>query len=336
MSGVVTLTPAPVLDRTYLVSSLAQGKVNRAVEVHEYMSGKGLNVARTLHLARVPVAAVMPIGRDDEHLLFRTPSPHILRIVPILGRIRVNTAIVEGGGRTTNVNQSAIPMSSADWARVVDLAVEQLAEMDADWLVVSGVHPFNSDTNDFVDMTDLFERTRETGARVALDTSGVPLERWTRSGLVNLIKPNADELANLVGRNLVTVGEALDAGRELNALGVEVALVSLGADGALAVTADDAVWGAAVAPSLVNTTGAGDATLAGFLSDAIRPEARIAGGTPPLDLAHGLGTAVSWGALAVSLPTTLISGLEDAPVPVVQQPDPKRELLEGTHLLTRA
>jgi 1-phosphofructokinase len=153
---------------------------------------------------------------------------------------------------------------------------------------------------------------------------------------VNLIKPNADELANLVGRNLVTVGEALDAGRELNALGVEVALVSLGADGALAVTADDAVWGAAVAPSLVNTTGAGDATLAGFLRDAIRPEARTAGVTPPLDLAHGLGTAVSWGALAVSLPTTLISGLEDAPVPVVQQPDPKRELLEGTHLLTRA
>jgi 1-phosphofructokinase len=66
----------------------------------------------------------------------------------------------------------------------------------------------------------------------------VPLERLTKSGLVNLIKPNADELANLVGRNLFTIGEALAAGRELNGLGVEVALVSLGADGALAVTAD--------------------------------------------------------------------------------------------------
>jgi 1-phosphofructokinase len=278
----------------------------------------------------------MPIGRDDEHLLFRTPYPHILRIVPILGRIRVNTAIVEDGGRTTNVNQGAIPMSSSDWARVVDLAVEQVIEMDADWLVVSGVHPYNSDTNDFVDMADLFERTRDAGARVALDTSGAPLERWTRSGLVNLIKPNADELANLVGRNLVTVGEALEAGRELNSLGVEVALVSLGADGALAVTAEDAVWGAAVAPALVNTTGAGDATLAGFLRDAIRPGSRTVTGTPPLDLAHGLGTAVSWGALAVSLPTTLISGLDDAPAPVVAQPDPGRALLEGTHLLARA
>ena len=59
---------------------------------------------------------------------------------------------------------------------------------------------------------------------------------------MNLIKPNADELANLVGRNLYTIGDALEAGRELNGLGVEVALVSLGADGALAITADEAVW----------------------------------------------------------------------------------------------
>jgi 1-phosphofructokinase len=297
------------------------------------MSGKGLNVSRTLHVARHPTAAVMPIGRDDEHLLFRTPYPHILRIMPIQGRIRVNTAIVEDGGRTTNVNQSAIPMSTTDWNRVVDLTVEQIEDMDADWLCASGTHPFNSDTGDYVDMTRLFERVREAGARVALDTSGVPLDRLVTSGLVNLIKPNADELANLVGRNLTTIGEALDAGRELNRGGVEVALVSLGADGALAITEQSAVWGAAVAPQLVNTTGAGDATLAGFLADSIREESRLGGGMPRLDLEHALATAVSWGALAVSLPTTLITNLADAPVPVVQVPDPARALLETTHLV---
>jgi 1-phosphofructokinase len=330
VSGVVTLTPAPVLDRTYLVASMAPGKVNRAIEVHEYMSGKGLNVSRTLHVARHPTAAVMPIGRDDEHLLFRTPFPHILRIMPIQGRIRVNTAIVEDGGRTTNVNQSAIPMSTADWERVVDLTVEQVVEMDADWLCASGTHPFNSDTGDYVDMTGLFERVQEAGARVALDTSGVPLDRLVTSGLVNLIKPNADELANLVGRNLTTIGEALEAGRELNHGGIEVALVSLGADGALAITASSAVWGAAVAPQLVNTTGAGDATLAGFLGNSIRED-----GGGELDLERGLATAVSWGALAVSLPTTLITGLEDAPAPVVTAPEADRVLIETTHLIAK-
>ncbi|HEY8588596.1 MAG TPA: 1-phosphofructokinase family hexose kinase, partial [Naasia sp.] len=169
MTAVVTLTPAPVLDRTYLVDSMAEGKVNRSYEVHEYMSGKGLNVARTLHLARVPVAGILPIGREDEHLLFRTPYPHILRIVPIAGRVRVNTAVVDRGGRTTNINQTAIPMSAADWTRVCDLAIEQVEETDADWLVVSGVHPQLAETGEYLDMTALFEAVRGRGTRVALD-----------------------------------------------------------------------------------------------------------------------------------------------------------------------
>ena len=214
-----------------------------------------------------------------------------------------------------------------------DLAVEQIEEIGADWLVVSGVHPFDADTADFVDMTDLFARAREAGARVALDTSGVPLERLATTGLVNLIKPNADELANLVGRNLHTIGEALDAGRELNALGVEVALVSLGADGALGISADEAWWGRAVAPNLVNTTGAGDATLAGFLAKSIRDDARGTTGLPPLDIAGALGTACSYGALAVSIPTTLITSLQDAPRAVVTEADSDRVLLEETHLV---
>ena len=84
MNAVVTLTPGPVLDRTYLLSeNLSPGKVNRALEVHEYMSGKGLNVARTLHLAKHPVAAILPIGMQDQYLLFSTPFPQILRGRPL-------------------------------------------------------------------------------------------------------------------------------------------------------------------------------------------------------------------------------------------------------------
>jgi 1-phosphofructokinase len=333
LTAVVTLTPAPVLDRTYLVHSFAEGKVNRAFEVHEYMSGKGLNVARTLHLARVQVAGILPIGREDEHLLFRTPYPHILRIVPIAGRVRVNTTVVDDGGHTTNINQTAIPMSAADWARVCDLALEQVEETDADWLVVSGVHPLTAETGGYVEMGELFEAVRARGTRVALDTSGPPLDRWVRSGLVNLIKPNADELANLVGRNLHTVGEALEAGRELNELGIEVALVSLGVDGALAITADEAHWGRAVATEVVNTTGAGDATLAGFLAHSIRGGHHAPGERGALTLPEALGFACSWGALAVSLPTTLITSFDAAPQPVVSAPEIDRPLRERTHLL---
>jgi 1-phosphofructokinase len=332
VNAVVTLTPAPVLDRTYLAEGLIAGKVNRAYEVHEYMSGKGLNVARTLHLAKRPVSAVLPIGMQDQYLLFTTPFPQIMRIMPVAGRVRVNTTVVERGGRTTNINQQAIPFSADDWRNVVELTLEQVSDMNADWLVVSGMHPKMTDTGLPIDLTELFTRARDLGARVSLDTSGPELKHWARSGYANLIKPNADELASLVGRPLTTLGDAIEAGRELISGGLEIALVSLGSDGAVAITAEDVVWASAVAPSVVNTTGAGDAFLAGFLSRVITAEAaakrRETGKPADMDVRAALTTAASWGALAVSLPTTLISSFDKAPVAQLRDVDESHLLSE--------
>jgi 1-phosphofructokinase len=332
VNAVVTLTPAPVLDRTYLAEGLTVGKVNRAYEVHEYMSGKGLNVARTLHLAKHPVSAVLPIGMQDQYLLFSTPFPQILRIMPVQGRVRVNTTVVERGGRTTNINQQAIPFSEEDWRNVVETTLEQVSDMNADWLVVSGMHPKMTDTGLPINLSELFARAREMGARVGLDTSGPELKHWGRSGEVNLIKPNADELASLVGHELTTLGDVIEAGRELISTGLEIALVSLGPDGAIAITADDVVWASAVAPEVINTTGAGDAFLAGFLSEVVTSESSAAGresGTlPKLSPEAALTRGCSWGALAVSLPTTLISSFGDAPEARLRQVDPEYVLME--------
>jgi 1-phosphofructokinase len=332
VNAVVTLTPAPVLDRTYLAEDLTAGKVNRAYEVHEYMSGKGLNVARTLHLAKQPVAAILPIGMQDQYLLFSTPFPQILRIMPVTGRVRVNTTVVERGGRTTNINQQAIPFSEGDWRNVVELTLEQVSDMDADWLVVSGMHPKMIETGLPIDLSELFHRAREMGARVGLDTSGPELKHWGRSGEVNLIKPNADELASLVGRELTTLGDMIDAGRELLETGLEIALVSMGPDGAVAITADDVVWASAVATEVINTTGAGDAFLAGFLDGVITDEeskrANDVNNMPELNVRQALTTACSWGALAVSLPTTLISSFDAAPEAHLREIDRDYVLME--------
>jgi 1-phosphofructokinase len=318
-----------VLDRTYLAETLTAGKVNRAYEVHEYMSGKGLNVARTLHLAKQPVAGILPIGVQDQYLLFSTPFPQILRIMPVAGRVRVNTTVVERGGRTTNINQNPYPFSAEDWRNVVELTLEQVNDMSADWLVVSGMHPKMSEDGQPIDLTELFDRAREMGARVGLDTSGPELMHWSRSGHVNLIKPNADELASLVGRPLATLGEAIDAGRELIDAGIEIALVSLGGDGALGITADDVVWGRATAPAVINTTGAGDAFMAGFLNSVIHSDGgRDHHELAPLDLRAGISNACSWGALAVSLPTTLISSFSDAPTTDILEVDRGYQLTE--------
>ena len=347
MTAVVSLTPAPVIDRTYLVDEFDAGKVNRASELREVLSGKGLNVSRTLREAGIPTSAVLPIGREDEHLLFRTPHPYVLRIRQIPGRMRVNTAILEPDGRTTNINQRPVPVPRDDWEATVDMTLAEIETLRADWLVVSGSLPryagegTESKKADRVDLSRLFERARALGVRIAFDSSGGSLDRWTSSGLVDLIKPNADELATLVERHLTTVGDVLEAGREvIDRHGLEVALVSMGGDGALAITRDEAWWGLAKAPAIVNTTGAGDATLAGFLGHSIQGPGRVGGAVfhddlPRLGIKRALAHAVSYGALCVSLPTTIIQDLSQLPEAVIERPDPERPLSEPTKFFAK-
>lgn len=339
MTAVVSLTPAPVIDRTYFVESFDEGKVNRAFDQQEFLSGKGLNVSRTLRLANVPTSAVLPIGREDEHLLFRTPHPHILRILRIPGRMRVNTAVLEPDGRTTNINQSAVPIPASDWQAVVEMTIREIESLGADWLVVSGSVPKIAETGSPLDFSGLFQQARRLGTRIALDSSGSSLERLLRTGSINLVKPNTDELATMMGRHLHTVGDVMEAGRALiEQCGLEVALISMGGDGALAVTSEEAWWGLATAPRIVNTTGAGDATLAGFVGHSIQGAGRAGGRPdfgelPPLLVRRGLSHAVSYGALAVSVPTTIIDSFDELPRAVVERPDPGKPLSEPTKFL---
>ena len=91
------------------------------------------------------------------------------------------------------------------------------------------------------------------------------------------------------------------------------------------------MWARATAPAVINTTGAGDAFLAGFLSQVISREAdhHAEGVLPQLDLRAGLSTACSWGALAVSLPTTLISTFASAPTAEIREVDRDYRLTEA-------
>jgi len=118
----------------------------------------------------------------------------------------------------------------------------------------------------------------ELGRTLLLDTSGGGLAHVT-SG-VFLLKPSIRELREDVGADLSTEAEQVAAARGLVARGVaRHVLVSLGAQGALLVSADAAQRFAAVQVAPGSGVGTGDAMLAGVavgiardwpLSDAVR------------------------------------------------------------------
>jgi len=157
-----------------------------------------------------------------------------------------------------------------------------------------------------------------------------------------LLKPNSHELATLVGRPLRTYGEVTAAARELIAAGSDTVYVSMGADGGLALTATE-VWHATALAEVVNTVGAGDCALAGFISGMTRSDlpthdhsTRALTDMPRGGLGRvgarsvisaGLERATAWGALATTRVTTVLTDLEGAPeVQVRRDPDPETVL----------
>ena len=319
-SPIVTLTPAPTLDRTYFVHNLHTGGVNRADEVKQELAGKGINVSRGLHLAGIPAPGVVPIGNDDPGVLVSTGSEGMLVPLWVEGSLRVSTTIVEMNGPTTKVNESPRPLSQQDWNAVLDLTERTVRENGAKWLVVAGALPVYKDSGTFVDLEPLFVRMAALNVRVALDTSGEPLNYWARRGLASIIKPNAEELASAVGRTLNSIGDVIDAGRELCEHGIEVVLASLGSDGMLAIT-KDREWAARTPPvKVINTVGAGDATLAGFLTAVINnPVADASEFGIDFNVPLGITTAVQWGAMAVTQPSSGLENIDNPPPGILNE-----------------
>ena len=335
MSGapIITLTPAPTLDRTYFVHNLIEGGVNRADAVSEELAGKGINVTRGLYLSGVKAPGVIPIGNSDPGVLSRTGS--IEQFIPhwVDGTLRVSTTIVEKDGPTTKVNEAPRPLSDSDWKEVVELTISKVKENGAKWLVIAGALPLDKGTNTFVDLVPLFTAMHDLGVRVAMDTSGEPLKTYSTKGLPAVIKPNAHELAEAVGRDLYTVGDVIDAARELCEHGIECVLASLGPDGMVAVTKEHA-WKAKTPPvKVINTVGAGDATLAGFLTAVT---------TNPVQSNEDFGvgfnvplcvkTAVQYGAVAVTQPTSCLENSDNMPeAELTDNPDRSVPLEEVAH-----
>lgn len=313
---IVTLTPNPSLDRALEVDRLEVGEVNRAHGGHLHPGGKGINVSRVLVRHGVPTLAVLPTGGADGarlvEMLAEIDVPTLA--VPLADQTRSNLTLVESSGVTTKINAPG-PRLTPDEVDALLAALETQLRTQPGALVCAGSLPLGAPETFFVQVAGLAARY---GVPFILDTSGMPLTRAVRQGGLTLVKPNDEELAELVGRELTTVGDVVDAAREVIAACTRAVLVSLGAHGALLVLADGVWW--AGGPPLVplSTVGAGDSTLAGFLT---------ADGSP----GDRLRTAVAFGRAAVLLPGTAVPDPTDIDldaVRVVENPDPRLALKE--------
>ncbi|GAA5066523.1 1-phosphofructokinase [Streptomyces similanensis] len=286
---IVTVTPNPSLDRTYEVPALDRGEVVRATGERMDPGGKGVNVSRAVAAAGRRTVAVLPLGGAPGALVAELLAAQGIEVaaVPVAGTTRSNIALAEADGVLTKINAPG-PRLAPEERELLLRTVRERARA-ADWIACCGSLPRGLAPSWYA---DLVARAHAAGARIALDTSGPALLAALRER-PDVVKPNAEELAEAVGRPLATVGDAVKAAEELRALGAGAVLASLGADGQLLVDGAGLWYGGAPVAAVRSNVGAGDASLAGFL---------IAGGAGP----DALASAVAHGAAAVQLPGSLM------------------------------
>lgn len=301
---IVTLTLNPALDLTYTLteSSVGEVDVHRAATATLEASGKGVNVSRALHTNGIDTVAVVPLGGSTGHhlaeLLDLDGVRH--RSVTQQATTRVNTTIAVNGGHTAKVNGPGGGLSHTDIEALTVEVVAALRETapgaDEVWLAVCGSLPPGLDPTVVGDLVAL---AHAHGARCAVDASGAALAAAIAAG-ADLLSPNRLELgevdptaataATVEDLAVVAAGIARDRGTSL--------LVSLGEVGAFFTDGDVGVHGHGPALIPVNTAGAGDALLSGWLAG---------GGAPPDRMAR----AVRWSRAACLAATTLAPPLPE-------------------------
>lgn len=306
---IVTVTPNPSLDRTVTLGApLTRGAVHRITSVTGEAGGKGVNVARALTLAGVDALALLPAPQSDPMITALHASAVPFESVVTTEAVRTNLAITELDGTTTKLNEPGATLDTAAMHALTD-AVLAHAESAA-WVVLSGSLPPGLPDHWYADVV---ARLADHSCRVAVDTSEGPLAALVAAfehAAPDLIKPNAEELAGVLGYSPQALEAAVQQGdpepvvaaaRRLVDRGVGSVLATLGAAGAVLVDRNGS-WLATPPPITPRSTvGAGDASLAGYV------RAEVGRADPP----QRLRMAVAYGSAAAALPGSALPAPAD-------------------------
>lgn len=276
---IYTVTFNPSLDYVVQVDDFAVGEINRTRTESIYPGGKGINVSLVLQNLGLPSVALGFTagfsGAEIERLL-QEAGCQCDFIAVKAGYSRINTKIISGA--ETALNGQGPQLSEAELAALFN-KLRRLTQDDV--LVLAGSIPASLPDNIYEQILELLQ---PVGTRVVVDATGDLLLKVLKYRPF-LIKPNHEELGEFFGRGpLLTEEEILAAAQRLQQQGARNVLVSRGANGALLLDENGKLHKqASPKGTLVNSVGAGDSMVAGFLAGYLQ--------TKDYDAALRLGVA---------------------------------------------
>lgn len=259
MAKIVTLTPNPAIDLCTSVDRVVPTRKLRCTTQRCDPGGGGVNVARVVKRFGGDVEAVLPAGGITGQLLRRLIAGEEIpnRIIEAEADTREDFFVSD---RSEDLQYRFIlpgqPLREREWRAC--LAALTAVTPPPEFVVASGSLP-PSVPNDFYG--EVAGIAQKLGAKCLLDTSGAPLAAALEHSLY-LIKPNLREMSDLIGTELVTQDDWLQAARAILARKkIEIIALSLGHLGALLVTRSGAFRAQALAIKPISAVGAGDSFL---------------------------------------------------------------------------
>lgn len=256
-----TVTLSPSLDYTVWTDKLTAGTVNRAYDTRIIAGGKGINVSVVLkNLGCENTALGFTAGftgAEIERLLKESGvDTRFLRLPQ--GNSRINVKL--SGEEETEIN--------ADGPFIPPHSLESLFDMldglkSGDFLVLAGSIPSSLPDTLYL---DIMTRLKGRGIKIIADASGSSLVSLLK-GEPYLVKPNHIELGEIFGIKISSPEEAVKYAVALQESGAKNVLVSMAQAGAVLVTQDGRrLYCCAPKGKAINSVGAGDSMVAGFLA----------------------------------------------------------------------
>ena len=277
---IYTITTNPAIDYILRFDKFEDGATIRAKEDEKYPGGKGIMASKILHnLGEKSVNLGFVGGFIGEYIANSIKELGLFEnFVRIKENSRINVKLKYD--KETEINAKGPHISKEE----VEKFFASLEGVDkGDIIVISGSLPYSLDE-------DFYKKVIEKSeASFTIDIADKKLlDYLTYKPL--LVKPNEEELGKIF-QTEITEDNLVTYARKLNDLGAQNVIVSLGAKGSIFVDENHAYRAKPIDGKLVNSVGAGDSMVGGFVYGCVNNLSKV--DAYKLAVACGSATAFS-------------------------------------------
>ena len=265
---IYTVTINPSLDYVMHLETLNINQTNRSTKEEVYPGGKGINVSIVLSRLNIPNKALGFIAGFTGYEINRLAGKYgvisdFIMLDRGYSRINVNLSKVNNARKT--VLNGMGPQVTPQDLRDLNAKLEPLK--DGDFLVLGGSIPTGVPDDIY---KKILKHLSNKKINLIVDASK-ELLLTTLKYKPFLIKPNAAELAETFDVTLKNEDDIAIYARKLQEMGAQNVLVSLGENGAILLThAGEIINAPILKGEVVNTVGAGDSMVAGFIAGYLK------------------------------------------------------------------